>query len=92
MFGNVVKHSLSRLIYYTKYYTKVHTESTSAESSSFKDNPVQLLPRAGKSDGAPLELAAEAAPRVRPPLSLSPLFRESTDGHSWVLLRRLPSL
>ena len=71
----------------------VHTESTSAESSSFKDNPVPLLPRAEKSEVVPLEeFTAEEAPRGRPPLSLSPLFRESTDGHSRVLLRRLPSL
>lgn len=67
----------------TQNIVSLHTESTSAESSSFKDNAVALLPRGSRSDAALLaELTAEVAPRGRPPLSLSPLLRDSTDGHS----------
>ena len=72
---------------------KLHTESTSAESSSFNDNAVALLPRGSWSNGTPpAELPTEVAPRGRPPLSLSPLLRESAKCGSWVLLRRLPRL
>ena len=59
------------------------TESTSAESSSFKDNAVPLLPLGSISVAAlPAELVAVVAPLGRLPLSLSPLLRESADGHS----------
>ena len=75
------------------YSSVVRTESTSAESSSFNDNAVALLPLGSWSDDAPpTEFPAEVAPRGRPPLSLSPLLRESADDASWVLLRRLPRL
>ena len=47
-----------------------HTESTSAESSSFNDSAVALLPRGSWSEAGN---TPEVTPRARLPLSLSPL-------------------
>lgn len=57
-------------------YLNSHTESTSAESSSFNDSAVALLPRGSCSEPGN---TPEVTPRGRLPLSLSPLLRESAD-------------